>query len=230
MSEKTRLFFVGIMVLATFESPLMATSLHEVCTIVIRYLKNPAQVGEIAPMSEQTGMELAKFVGQASSDHPCNYLEAGGGCGAVSICIAKKLRPQDHLDVIEIDANMCEILRQRLKSFDNVTVHCCSILDWNPGFTYDGIVCTLPFNSLGVQFAQATMKHFETLANSNCRLSYVEYPIINSFLQYFYGSERKQMFRTVQAYMQTVRKDRLQQQSFILMNVPPTEVYHLSLA
>lgn len=230
MLPTLRLFFVGFFLLIISDAPAVATSIHEICTIAVRYAKNPAQVGEIAPMSRKTGFELARFVGTDDEARPHRYLEAGGGCGAVSVCIANKLRTQDHLDVIEIDPKMCEILQERLQSFTNVSVHCCSILDWNPEYKYDGIVCTLPFNSLGVDFARATIQHFIELSGPNCTLSYVEYPIINNVLQYFYGPQRKDMFRKVQKYMQTVREDRLVKQSFIFMNVPSTEVYHLALA
>lgn len=207
-----------------------ATNIQEVYTVITRYINNPSQVGEIAPISAASGNELAKFVGESVDQASCCYLEAGGGCGAVSVCIAKKLRLQDHLDVIEIDPEMCAILKDRLKDFANVSVHCCSILDWQTSQKYDAIICTLPFNSLGVEFTQATLQHFKTLAHPHCVLSYVEYPIVGQFLQYFYGQERKQLFRNVQSFMKNVREQNLQEESMVYFNVPPLAVYHLTLA
>jgi len=211
-------------------SHIHTTNLQEIYIVFTRYINNYAQVGEIAPISEKSGYELAKFVGVATDEQPRNYLEAGGGCGAVSICIAKSLRPQDHLDVIEIDPVMYDVLVERLREYSNVAVHCCSILDWQSDLKYDAIISTLPFNSLGVDFTQATLKHFQSLANVSCILSYVEYPIVGQVLQHFYGSDRKKMFRNVQSFMQNFRAERLHDQATVYFNVPPLNVYHLSLA
>lgn len=217
-------------VFMSLQSFVYTTNLQEIYTVVTRYINNPSQMGEIAPISEKSGYELAKFVRIVQDDQPRFYLEAGGGCGAVSICIAKSLRPQDHLDVIEIDPTMYDILVERLREYSNVTVHCCSILDWLSDVKYDAIICTLPFNSLGVDFTQATLKHFKTLANGNCTLSYVEYPIVGQVLQHFYGANRKKMFRNVQSFMKEFRADKLQDQTTVYFNVPPLNIYHLSLA
>ena len=81
------------------------------------------------PLSLGAAQELAKFICQDETQVAKKYLEAGGGCGAVSIELAKLLRSQDQLHVIEIDPEMCEILKIRLSPYPNVFVHCCSILE-----------------------------------------------------------------------------------------------------
>ena len=223
MYKSLRLFAIWLISCQTIQ----ATTIAEVFTIVAQYVKNPAQVGEVAPISQAAGQELAKFLGKGEVGK--KYLEAGGGCGAVSICLAQKLRPQDHLDVIEIDPDMCEILKRRLQGYENVSVHCCSILDWDPGFTYDGIVSTLPFNSLGAEFAQQVIEYCQRVASRSCILSYVEYPICKQALQYFYLGERKRNFRAVQDYLESVRQNYLIEQAMIYFNVPPIAIYHLCL-
>lgn len=206
-------------------SIVQATTVSEVFTILSRYVKNPAQVGEVAPLSQAAGLELAKFVGQSGGGK--KYLEAGGGCGAVSVCIARALRPEDSLDVIEIDPEMCAVLKQRLQGYSNVSVHCCSILDWQPNFKYDGIISTLPFNSLGIEFTKLAINYFQSVAATDCVFSYVEYPIIKQALQYFYAGERKRNFKEVQNFLAPIRKKFLVDQILIYFNVPPIAIYHL---
>jgi phospholipid N-methyltransferase len=209
-----------------------ATSFLEVVTIFSRYLKNPSQVGEIAPLSKASGVELARFVSSSVRGENYTgkrYLEAGGGCGATSICIAQAMHPLDSLDVIEIDPDMCVILKQRLAGFKNVSVHCCSILDWKPQSGYDGIISTLPFNSLGVGFTAQAIAYFKAVANDLCMFSYVEYPIVRQAVQHFYSSNGKREFQEVQKFMDVIRKKYLVDQITVYRNVPPITIYHLCL-
>lgn len=204
---------------------LQATTYLEVKTILLQYLKNPKQVGQIAPISSVVSEELSRFVGRGNSGK--QYLEAGGGCGAVSVVIAMHLREGDHLDIIEIDPKMCEILKERLKFFPNISVHCCSILDWNPEYQYDAIISTLPFNSLGCDFTQNAIAYFQKVSKPFCMFSYVEYPIVRQALQYFYGNERRESFLSVQKYLETVRAQYLISKLTLYLNLPPVTVYHL---
>lgn len=204
-----------------------ATRFVEVFTIFSRFVKNPTQVGEVAPLSLGAARELSKFVSQKQTHGEKKYLEAGGGCGAVSIELAKLLGELDHLDVIEIDPAMCELLKIRLSNYPNVSVHCCSILDWNPGFTYDGIISTLPFNSLGIDFTQQAIVYFKKMLAPDCIFSYVEYPIVKQAFQYFYVGDRKKNFKAVQQYLEMVRQMHLVDQKIVYFNVPPIAIYHL---
>lgn len=203
-----------------------ATGFWEVFTVLSRYVKNPSQVGEVAPMSSSVASELARFVG-ASKGPAKRYLEAGGGCGAVSVCLAAALRPEDHLDVIEIDEVMCEMLEQRLQEYPNVSVHCCSILDWDFTDGYDGIISTLPFNSLGFEFSEKVIEYFKKAARRDCVFSYVEYKIVKHALQYFYTSDNRKNFQVTQDFLQQLRDQFLIEHTTVYFNVPPTTIYHL---
>ena len=223
--HKSMRFLIAWTILMGSFSVMHATTVGEVFMILSRYAHNPAQVGEVAPLSQAAGLQLARFIGQGNVGK--KYLEAGGGCGAVSICIAQALRPEDRLDVIEIDPEMCALLTKRLQGFGNVRVHCCSILEWDPGFKYDAIISTLPFNSLGIEFTKRAMHYFQRMAAQGCVVSYVEYPMVKQALQYFYMGERKRNFQEVQQYLEPIRQQYLQEQTMIYFNVPPIAIYHL---
>ena len=61
--------------------------------------------------------------------------------------------PQD-LDIIEIDADFCVQINKKVAGQDNVSVHCCSILDWTKK-KYDLIISTLPFNAFSYSFLES---------------------------------------------------------------------------
>lgn len=204
----------------------------EFLTVFSMYLKKPCEVGEIAPMSQVVGKELVKYVSNMSSQEDTGgkyYLEAGGGYGAISVCIAQVLRSCDHLDIIEINPEMCVALKERLAKYPNISVHCCSILDWHPEYQYDAIISTLPFLSLGINFAQDTISLFQKVAAKGCIVSCVEYPIAVVFRKVLHDLRIKSAdFTAVQRYMALVRKQYLRESTTVYYNVPPINVYHLS--
>lgn len=207
-----------------------SASLSESFLILSMYLKNPSEVGEVAPIAQSVGIELATFVGEPSVNGK-NYLEAGGGLGAISVCIAEKLQSNDHLDVVEINPEMCRKLKSRLSKYPNVSVHCCSILDWYSECQYDAIISTLPFLSLGVGFTKDAISYFAHAVKKGGTFSCVEYPIcvfFRDFAQKFCDPEQKD-FTSVQNFMKDVRSKSLVSMKTIYGNIPPINVYHLNL-
>lgn len=75
-------------VLFTMSHNAYTLNLKEIYTVMARYVAQPAQVGEIAPISSYVGNELIRHARQTQSESGIRLLEAGGGCGAVSVCIA----------------------------------------------------------------------------------------------------------------------------------------------
>ena len=223
--QKKLHFILYLMVSCSVGFDLYATTISEVFTIFSRFIHNAQQVGEVAPISSAAGQELAKYIRQNVGGK--KYLEAGGGCGAVSIQLADALHKDDHLDVVEIDPEMCKTLKIRLQKYPNVSVYCCSILDWHPEYLYDGIISTLPFNSLGIDFTQRAISYFKKVSGSNCVFSYVEYPIVGQVFQHFYMGDRKRNFQAVQAFMEPIRKLCMIDQNIVYFNVPPVAIYHL---
>lgn len=211
-----------------FISSVHGSTLSEMYTIISKLIENPAQTGEIAPFSKSVGDELAMYIGIGA---PARYLEAGGGLGAITWRIVKQMRPCDHLDVVEIDPYMCERLKKYFAHHKNVSIHCCSILDWKSEYQYDAIISTLPFLSLGVDFAQQTMCLFEALSGSGATVSCVEYGIVKTARKIIQGicCNKNTIMRTdVQDYIESVKKKHLKHEKVVYFNLPPVNVYHLN--
>lgn len=222
---------LSVVCIALFGLTVQPATVLEYITVLSQYVKNPSQMGEIAPFTQAVGNELIKYVSKNSKqedEQARYYLEAGGGCGAISICMAQKLRPVDHLDVIEINPELCKILRKRLQDYKNVSVHCCSILDWHPAYEYDAIVCTLPFLSLGIDFTRQAIAYFKKVSGKNSAFSFVDYPIVKTFKNFVYGLRLASYDSiAVQRYMDGIRSKYLKECKTIYQNIPSTNVYHI---
>ena len=223
--ETIKIAFLALLIVFNVEHNLIAATLSDYKVVISAFLKKPCAVGEPLPLSDAVGKYITKYI-VAKNSGSC-YLEVGAGYGAITLHIVKKLQKNDHLDIIEIDPHMCEYLKKRFAHCSNVTVHCCSILDWKSSQKYDAIISTLPFNSFDVSFTQQVVDLYTKVAASGCIVSYVEYGFINKCLQWFYSQKGRLAYNQVQTYLADVRKEHLREDKVVYCNVPPLNVYHL---
>jgi len=137
------------------------------------YLTNPATIGSVIPSSKKLAQQISKQSAVAF-DQPKRYLEVGGGSGALSRFIEKNMRPEDSLDIVEIDPKFCAALRQKFKGLPNINIYETSILDFKAS-GYDIVVSSLPLNSFKSGFVEKVFLKFEQLVKSGGFLSYFEY-------------------------------------------------------
>ncbi|MCK4264954.1 methyltransferase domain-containing protein [Candidatus Babeliales bacterium] len=218
MQKKKLWMILGLVV---FVSSTMLSVLKN-HTFLESVIKDPVQMGTIVPCSGFTGEELSRYVDQ--NNKPNKILEAGGGSGAITEKIIKKLKPSDVLDVVEIDPNLCKILRDKFNSYKNVKIHCCSITDYSSPYKYDYIISTLPFNAFKLDFVKQVRKKFEELVNTGGCLSYVEYTI-SAWKQYLPFIKDKDI-KGVVNYLSKDRSTHSAEKRIVWLNVPPTYVYH----
>lgn len=140
-------------------------------------LKPGNQVGTVMPCSKYLGQTLTAKLPYGTATKPLRFLDAGAGTGTVSAEILKYMGPHCSLDLVELEESLCAILREKFKDDKRVTVHCGSILDFNPGYTFNGIITTIPFNdpSFNLGFTQSIWEKFQSLSAKECIVSYVNY-------------------------------------------------------
>lgn len=221
--KKKALFVIMVSLVCNIQ----AVSFSEMSLMLQRVWHNPQEVGGIAPLSGYVCQEIVSQMDQNNSDSAKWYLEVGAGCGTTTEHIVKKLKPCDHLVLIEIDPEMADFLKKRYQGYDNVAVYCCSITDWLLDQKFDAIISTLPFNSFDQTFAKKTMKVFEDVAKPCCTLTYVECPIVGQLFKYFFSKKKRKQFEKVQKYLDTIKHDRLIRSKTIYANIPPIAVYHI---
>lgn len=138
-----------------------------------RFFSNPSTIGSIFPSSKKLADSLVK---KTSLHHqqPLRYLEVGAGIGVLTQHILPNMRKNDHLDIVEIDAEFCALLRKKYAYLPNIMIHEMSFLDFDSS-DYDVIISSLPLNSFNSQVVNKIFLKFKSLVKKDGYLSYFEY-------------------------------------------------------
>lgn len=198
-------------------------------TFLSNFLRDPKIVGAVVPLSQSVAKELIKnFTGRNPSE-PCKILEVGAGIGNISTEIIKSLGPNDHFDIVEIDKTCCDLMNQSFGGDAHVSIHCMSIMDWNPSYTYDFIISTLPLNVFESEFVEQIFLHYKKLLNPNGILTYVEYVgLQNLSLAFSKGAKRENISKRV-SFLRKLHNKYLIEKKSIYSNFLPCHVYHMNL-
>lgn len=198
----------------------------DIPTFVAAFYKNPEQMGTFAPCSRFVARELGRYVQKGEQGK--YYLELGCGTGNVTETLAKDvLKENDHLDAIELNPKLAAIAQERLAKYPNVTVHCCSALDWSTDVKYAGVFSTLPFNIFSVDLVNSILSHVKTMMEEIAAFSYVEYALLGNIKRKFLFGERHKNFEAMYSYLEHIRQKYLFDHHVVYRNLPPLHVYHL---
>jgi len=207
--------------------------LSEKSSFLSSFIKNPKKIGSITPSSSFLAEEITKYVDGKKG--AIKILEVGSGTGVFAEEIIKKME-QDYLmeqnyifDVIEIDPDLCTILKEKFKEYDNVKIHCVSILDWKPDYSYDFIISGLPFNSFDSSFVQSILDQYRLIIKDGGMLSYFEYIFISRVKKLFLRGDNKVEFSN----NLNIREEFIKKFDFetgkVFLNFPPAYVHHLKI-
>jgi phosphatidylethanolamine/phosphatidyl-N-methylethanolamine N-methyltransferase len=209
----------------SFKVKKMAESLFTFATEIIR---RPGEVGAIAPSSKYLGYEISNYV--VSPEQPINVIEVGPGTGAFTQIIADKLKPKDRLDVIEYNAPFVEVLKEKMKGYPNVHIHCISITDWKPDYKYDIMVSSLPFNVFSEDFVKAILSHYENIMKPDSMISYFEYMLFPSLKKMLLTGEKKNEFQKLHSILGDFRNKYEINTKKVFLNFPPAYVHNLKMS
>jgi phospholipid N-methyltransferase len=167
---------------------------------------------------------------------PGRILEVGPGTGSVTKEILRHLKPQDRLDLVEINARFVHLLHERFERewqfrFYREQVKIIhSAVEALPGEgVYDFIVSGLPLNNFPVATVRTIFRAYGRLLKPGGTLTYYDYLLIRHLKAPFVNRrERRRLFgvgRLVGGYIRNyqIRRER------IFINVPPATVRHLRL-
>jgi len=217
---------VSLLIMALLSSR-MRNFLVEFGYFFTSFIKNPATVGSVMPSSPALAEEIIRYID--TKKRAVKILEVGAGTGVFTQEIAKKMGPDDHLDIIEIDPSLCAMLEVKFIEYKNITVHCMSILDWHPPYVYDFIVSGLPFNAFKADFVDEILKTYITLIKPGGILSYFEYIVASDIKKLFLKGEEKRDYLKNLALTSQFIKDFFFDIDMVFLNIPPTYVYHLKI-
>ena len=187
----------------------LSQSFKENLLFLFRFICDPLTMGSLFPSSKALANRMV--VRMQPSMEPKRYLEVGPGTGAVTDSILQKMGPKDTLDIVELDPDLCRVLRKKYEACRNLKVYETSIENFESA-NYDGIVSSLPLNQFSVDFVETIFKKYLHMMKPNAFLSYYEYKYPKmvaaltergkrlkkiQLLKSFYGEKHQEKIETV---------------------------------
>jgi phospholipid N-methyltransferase len=177
---------------------------------------------------------LARFVREGDDTRPRRILEVGPGTGAVTRHIVAALRPDDRLDLVELNESFVECLRDRFRTdpafqpvAERTRVLHCPVEELPAEPTYDVIVSGLPLNNFAVEEVRRILGVLAKLAQPGGTLSFFEYIAIRRLKAAVAGRTERVRLRGVGRVVGQLLGDREVRRDWILPNVPPAWVHHV---
>lgn len=184
---------------------------------LLYFLKDLKQVGAVAPSSKFLAKDLVAQLQEKITDTDCkplNILEVGAGTGSLTKQIAKHLRPQDSLDIVEIHKKFYQIIGSKYRLKDNIRIHHADILNFHPQKKYDFIFSSLPYENMPEEITKQIWEKKLKLCSQKAYISYFKYLKFGDFKSDF---EEK----IVKAYKHNKK--------LVFLNIPPAKIYTLEI-
>ncbi|REJ93335.1 MAG: methyltransferase domain-containing protein [Planctomycetota bacterium] len=198
------------------------------------YFKTFETTGAIAPSSRFVARALTRPLRERTG--PVRVLEAGPGTGAVTREIIRHIKPEDRLDVVEINSRFAAALQQRFESdpnyravADRSEVHVCPLQEFKADAPYDAIICGLPFNNFPSQLVEELFDTCLGLLHAGGTMSFFEYMYVRPVRGLVGGSRERTRLREISRVMEQRFTDHHFRTDWILVNLPPAWVQHLRL-
>jgi phospholipid N-methyltransferase len=191
--------------------------------------------GAFLPSSRFLGRALVSELRKARGSS--RILEVGPGTGSVTAQILRLLRPDDHLDAVEINGEFIALLERRFeqeRSFrrhrDQVRLIHAPVEELIGDRVYDFIISGLPLNNFPAAQVRAIFRAFSRLLKPGGMLSYFEYVFVRQLKTPFASRrERRRLFGVGRAVKRYIGAYQFRRQH-VLINVPPAIVRHLRFA
>ncbi|MEX0928786.1 MAG: rRNA adenine N-6-methyltransferase family protein [Balneolales bacterium] len=131
---------------------------------------------------------------------PVKILELGPGTGIFTASILNLLKPDDHLDVVEINSHFYDIIKKKYQA-DNLHIHHCDFLEFETVLKYDYIFSSIPYEQLQSAISKKIWKRKLNLCLDGSYITYYKYINFNRFrckyekeLVSKYGRDEKVVF------------------------------------
>lgn len=206
--------------------------LYESAFFVWQFIWNSETMGTPFTLYSYAAEQLLTHVKGAENNQPRHYLEVGAGTGAVTDPILKKLKPQDTLHLVEINPQLCELLKKKYEKITNVFIHNCPIQNFQEnGQTFDVIISTIPLNSpiFSPDDVNEILNLYKKFVKPNGILSFAEYVGSSTYRSWVgYGQAGRSA-----AAKQKIKSGFFQTYNIgtkiICANLPPARVIHCQI-
>ena len=196
-----------------------------------QYLHDFFHIGAVLPSSGALGRAGAAYL--ARKQGPARVLEVGAGTGAFTAEIMPLLQPGDTLDVVEINPNLMDVLKQRFSQESRfqrpgVTVNFITddVRHIAKNQLYDYIVLSLPLTNFSPDLVREILGQMMSQLKPGGVFSYVKYIFISRFKYVFGGAATRAAMQANQQIMQEFADKYQIERRAVLRNIPPTWVYY----
>lgn len=203
------------------------------CRLFFReYVRHFHTTGAIMPSGRWLAAALARHV--ASDGHGQQILEVGPGTGAVTRRIAAAMRPEDRLDLVELNDTFVAQLRAGLaeepclmRIADRTRVLHTPIEDVPGEACYDVAISGLPLNNFTPEVVEQILGRLMALLKPGGTLSFFEYIAIRyARAMVSRGAERARL-RGIARALHAVLDGHEIRRDWVWPNVPPAWVHHV---
>ncbi len=197
------------------------------CLFFARFLYEPGQTGSIVPTSRIAATELIQPM--LATQAPRHILEVGAGTGPVTEVIVEHLQPGDILDVVEVDDELCDLLKQKFGYHEQLGIHCMPVEQWQPDYQYDATISTIPLMNLTAEQIAPILKQLETLTKPGGSVSYLEYIGGAELKKLLANKDESEDVQKKLALFDAFQNKHDTNTVSVMANVPPTYVHHVGI-
>jgi phosphatidylethanolamine/phosphatidyl-N-methylethanolamine N-methyltransferase len=194
--------------------------------------KRYTTTGSVAPSSRFLAAALTAPL--KADQGPLRILEVGPGTGAVTRRIVSLLKPEDRLDLVELNETFSEMLKRRFqedasyrKVAEQSEIHICPLQEFHSDNQYDYIISGLPLNNFSAEMVGEIFESFFRLLTPNGVLSYFEYIGMRKIRGMVVGRNGRERIRALEEIMNSYLNVHRFRRNRVLVNFPPAWVQHL---
>lgn len=147
------------------------------------FLKNIKHTGAVLPSSKYLANDIVEMLEDIllkKSANPLRILEIGPGTGIFTERISSLIRPVDKFDVVELNDHFFQLIKSKYAK-PNVKVIHGDILQYEPAYTYDIIISSVPFESLPSEISEKIWQKKLELSHDGTYITYYKYVNFNRF-------------------------------------------------
>ncbi len=186
--------------------------------------------GSIVPSSRALARALTRPLRRHAG--PRRVLEAGPGTGAVTQEIVRQLRPDDRLDIVEINATFVEVIRRRFdeepafrRRRDQTQLIHAPIQAVAGQGVYDLIISGIPLANFAAPLVEEVFGSYRRLLKPEGMLSYFEYVALRDLKRTFIRAERARLTALAAVLEDKIRRYQVDEE-VVVFNVPPAVARH----